>query len=58
MSYRPIVVVCDIHCWENLMILDVGFAFVCCEYVLLPLVNKETAWAYSRVEYSQAAKDI
>ena len=27
---------------------------VCCEYVLLPLVNKEVALAYSRAEYSKA----
>ena len=31
-----------------------GFSFVCYEYVLLPLVNKEAALAYSRAEYSKA----
>ena len=29
---------------------DVGSPFVCCEYVLLLLVNKEAALAYSRAE--------
>ena len=37
---------------------DVGFPSVCYEYVLSPLVNKEAALAYSRVEYSQAGRDI
>ena len=32
---------------------DVGFPFVCCEYVLLPLVNNETALVYGRAEYSK-----
>ena len=31
---------------------------VCCEHLLLPLVNKEVALAYSRAEYSQAGRDI
>ena len=31
---------------------DVGFPSVCCEYVLLSLVNKEAALAYGRAEYS------
>ena len=29
---------------------DVGVS-ACCEYVLLPLVNKEAALAYGRAEY-------
>ena len=33
---------------------DVGFPFICCEYVSLPLVNKEAASAYGKAEYSQA----
>ena len=33
---------------------DVGFPSVCCECVLLPLVNKEAALAYVREEYSKA----
>ena len=37
---------------------NVGFPSVCYEYVLLPLVNKEAASAYSRAEYSQAGRDI
>ena len=28
-------------------------SYVCCEYVLLPLVNKEAALAYGRAEYSK-----
>ena len=28
--------------------LDVGFPSICCEYVLLPLVNKEADLAYGR----------
>ena len=28
-------------------------SYVCCEYVLLPLVNKEAALAYGREEYSK-----
>ena len=35
------------QCWEEKC--DVGFSFVCCECVLLPLVNN-LLWAYSRVE--------
>ena len=35
-------------------IFDVGFPSVCCEYVLLPLVNKEAALAYGKAEYSKA----
>ena len=34
------------------------FPSVCYEYVLLPLVNKEVASAYSRVEHSQTGRDI
>ena len=37
---------------------DVGFPFVCCEYVLLPLVNKEVTSAYSSTEYRRAGRDI
>lgn len=36
---------------------DVGFPSVGCEYVLLPLVNKEAPLAYRRAEYSQAKRD-
>ena len=32
----------------------VGFPSVCCEYVLLSLVNKEAGLAYGRAEYSKA----
>ena len=32
---------------------DVGVSSVCCEYILLPLVTKETALAYGRVEYNK-----
>ena len=32
---------------------DVGFPTVCCEYVLLPLANKEAALAYGSAEYSK-----
>ena len=35
---------------------DVGCPSVCCEYVLLPLVNKEADLAYGRTEYSKAEK--
>ena len=31
-----------------------GFPSVCCEYGLLPLVNKEATLAYVRAEYSKA----
>ena len=31
-----------------------GFPSICCEYVLLPLVNKEANLANSQAEYSQA----
>ena len=34
-----------------------GFPSVCCEYVLLPLVNKETALLYGRAEYNQPGRD-
>ena len=37
---------------------DVGCPSVCCEYVLLSLVNKEAALAYGRAEHSQAGRDI
>ena len=30
------------------------FPSVCCEYVLLPLVNKEAAWPMARADDSQA----
>ena len=33
---------------------DVGFPSVWYEYVLLPLVNKESALAYGRIEYSKS----
>lgn len=33
---------------------DVGTHSVCSEYVLLPLVKKESALAYGRSEYSKA----
>ena len=33
---------------------DVGLPSVCCEYVLLPLVNKDAALAYDRTEYRWA----
>ena len=36
---------------------DMGFPSVCCEYVLVPLVNKESALAYGKEEYSQAGRD-
>ena len=36
---------------------SVGFPSVCCEYVLLPLVNIEAALAYSREEASQGGRD-
>ena len=29
---------------------DVGFLSVCCEYVFLPLANKEASLAYDRAE--------
>ena len=32
---------------------DVAFPSVCCEYVLLPSVNKEDALAYGRKEFSK-----
>ena len=32
---------------------DVRFPSVCCEYILLPLVNKEASLAYGRAEYSK-----
>ena len=35
-----------------------GCSSVCCEYVSLPLVNKEAALAYDKTEYSQAGRDI
>ena len=41
-----------------LLVPDVGCPSVCYKYVLLPLVNKEAALAYSRAEYSQAGRDI
>ena len=34
-------------------IIDLEFPCVCCEYVLLPLVNKEATLAYGRAEYSK-----
>ena len=38
---------------------DVGFSSVCCECILLSLVNKEPALTYSRAEYySQARRAI
>lgn len=30
-----------------------GFISLCCEYVLLQLVNKETVLVYGRAEYSK-----
>ena len=38
-----------------MFIVDVGFPSVCCEYVLLPLVNKEATLAYNRAECSSEA---
>ena len=43
--------------WFNMYMLtengdDVGFPSVSSEYILLPLVNKETALAYDRADYS------
>ena len=35
-----------------------GLSSICCDYALLPLVNKEVALAYGRAEYSQAERDI
>ena len=35
---------------------DMRFHSVCCDYVLLPLVNNETALIYGRAEYSKAGK--
>ena len=32
---------------------DMGCPSVCCEYVLLPLVDKEAALSYGRAEYSK-----
>ena len=37
---------------------DVRFPPVYYDYVLLPLVNKVAASAYSRAKYSQAGRDI
>ena len=34
------------------LLTDVGFPSVCCEYILLPLVNKEAVWANGLAEYS------
>ena len=31
-----------------------GFPSECCEYVLLPMVNKEAALAHGQAEYSKA----
>ena len=35
-----------------------GFPFVCYKYILLPLVNKDAALAYSRADYNQDERDI
>ena len=32
---------------------DVGFPSVCCEYILLPLVNKKSTVVYGKAEYSK-----
>ena len=40
-------------CQPDTYLDDVGFPSVCCKYVLLPLVNKESALAYGRAEYSK-----
>ena len=37
--------------WEET---EVGCPFVCCEFVLLPLVNKDSALTYGRAEYNKA----
>ena len=37
---------------------DVEFPSVCYEYVLLTLVNKEAAAAYSKAEYCLTGRDI
>ena len=37
-------------------IIELGFPSVCCEYVLLPLVNNEAALAYGRTEYRYVGK--
>ena len=37
---------------------DAGFPSVGCEYVLLPLVNKEAALVCARTKYSQGGKNI
>ena len=35
---------------------DVGFPFVCCEYALLPLLNKKVALAYGRVKTGEKSE--
>ena len=40
----------DLHCGKCY----VGFPSVCCEYILLSLVNKEAALTYGKAEYSKA----
>ena len=42
----------------NISWTDVGFPFVCYEYVLLLLVNKEADLLYDRAEYSQTGREI
>ena len=35
-----------------------GFPSVCCDYVLLPLVSKETAWAHDSVKRASQAFQV
>ena len=39
--------------YSNTITIDVGFPSACCEYVLLPLVNKEAVLANGLAEQSQ-----
>lgn len=47
-------VVCSVlHvCSNKNFYFDLGYPSVCCEYVLLPLVNKEAALSQGKAEYS------
>lgn len=46
----------DINISSGIMLPDIGFSSLCCEYILLLLINKEVAMACGRAEYSETEK--
>lgn len=50
MTEKAVFMYLRIHTYERIHTLDVGYPSVCYEYIILPLVNKESGLANTQAE--------